>query len=176
MEIKITDTEGLMSNEKPAMVVLQISREEVDAKNIAHPLDNLMVLTDNKDKFLLYKESLVIMFDGYDDDPRELAEIKEVREYVKSLVSAWPYFPWFALRNSGYAALILSFLCKCEFFKQKNGEMGLYLKNKKEVKDKISDMIERSLPLISDYRIPVDEFINSLESFAAEVGIGSMVK
>ena len=53
IEFKATDSEGVANNSDPSLVVLQISREEVEAKNVAHPLDMLMVLTDNKDKFFL---------------------------------------------------------------------------------------------------------------------------
>ena len=176
IEFKATDSEGVANNSDPSLVVLQISREEVEAKNVAHPLDMLMVLTDNKDKFFLYKESLVVVFDGYEDDPREMAQIPEVRKYIKHLVEIWPYFPWFMVRNAGCVALLLSFLCECIFFTQENGEIGLRFNSPSDVKKKIADMIERSLVLISKYEVSVDEFIKSLESFSREVGISNKNK
>lgn len=42
-----------------------------------------------------YKERIDIAFDGYNDDPRELDEIEEVREYVRLLDQQFPFWLFF---------------------------------------------------------------------------------
>ena len=50
------------------------------------------------------------MFHGYDDDPREIEAIPEVREWFSKLFAAWPYWFFFVNRIDQIVPLVLTLL------------------------------------------------------------------
>ena len=83
-----TDAEGFAQIAgRPALVVLQISRQEIESCNYTSSLERLMVMTDSRENTLRYREALILQITGYDADPRELAEIPEVRKFFASLTN-----------------------------------------------------------------------------------------
>jgi hypothetical protein len=52
-----------------------------------------------------------ISFDGYDDDPRELFEIDEVREYIDLLDEAIPELFFFARSERSATTLMFFLFC-----------------------------------------------------------------
>ena len=77
------------------MLVVEASREYVEAGNIVPVLKilNTMIEPDNIKKF---SDRMMFCISGFDNDPRELAEISEVRIFMKKLDSEWPYWFFFA--------------------------------------------------------------------------------
>src|SRR5882762_3294847 len=52
--------------------------------------------------------SLIFMIDGYNDDPRELSEISEVRDFYWALHKAWPYWLYFCdLTHDGLKLMVI---------------------------------------------------------------------
>lgn len=74
---------------------LVISRKEVDSRNIAPALGQLTRFLSSPNIAREFIEGMDIGFSSYDDDPRELDEIKEVRDYVALLDSRFPYWLFF---------------------------------------------------------------------------------
>ena len=74
------------------MLVIQGSREYVEAGNIVPVLNilNTLIEPQNIKKFA---NKMMFVIDGYNEDPRELAEIPEVRNWIKKLDESFPY--WF---------------------------------------------------------------------------------
>ena len=54
--------------------------------------------------------AVTLVFNGYDDDPRELESIPEVREWFAKLFEAWPYWSFFASRIDQTVPLVLTLL------------------------------------------------------------------
>ena len=81
-----TDAEGLANFNDEALVVLDLTRTEIEAGNISSALERLMALTDSKETALRFQESLLIHITGYDNDPRELVEVPEVRTFFGKLI------------------------------------------------------------------------------------------
>lgn len=79
-----TDADGLANFNEDALVVLDLTRTEIEAGNISSALERLMALTDSKETALRFQESLLIHITGYDNDPRELVEVPEVRAFLAS--------------------------------------------------------------------------------------------
>ena len=84
-EIRVLDADGFAGNVEPALVLLDITRREVEACNICSVMERLYVLTDSPENTRLYRDSLMFQVGGYDHDPRELAEIPEVRAFFAKL-------------------------------------------------------------------------------------------
>ena len=51
------------------------------------------------------------MFEGYEDDPRELVDVPEVRRLVARLHAAWPYWAFFMNQLDSTISLWLACLC-----------------------------------------------------------------
>ncbi len=84
-QIILTDADGLESFTKDAMVVLALTRQEVESGHFASALERLHVLAGSRESAMRYQESLIFIVEGYDDDPRELQEIPEVREFFSNV-------------------------------------------------------------------------------------------
>lgn len=75
------------------LAVCAFSRREVEAGLVGDAVDRLMQLSD-EDAIARHLEGrLVLVFDGYDADPRELYEIPEAVRFFRAVTNAWPL--WF---------------------------------------------------------------------------------
>lgn len=98
---------------KNTLLIIGISRQEVESGNHAVLLDNLLELSQSKELTEQYANRLALMFGGYDDDPRPLAEIPEVVSFLCHLTSQWPYWAHFVEKDfSGTVGVILALLAK----------------------------------------------------------------
>lgn len=102
--------------ERPASDALRmtaiVSRGSVEACDIEPLLARLDPLTDSRRMALYWQGTLGFYFEGWDQDPRELYEIPEVRTYFRALTDAWPYW-WHYIEKDGQAfSLVLGLLCR----------------------------------------------------------------
>ena len=97
---------------KDGLTIVGIDRKhEIEAGHIAGALQNLKLLSSTREDCLRYEGTLVLAVDGYEMDPRELAEIPEVRHWFKALDAEWPYWAWFASKSDDTVPLLFSILC-----------------------------------------------------------------
>lgn len=154
--IILTDADGFSQITEPALLVLQISRQEIESCNYTSSLERLMVMTDSRENTLRYRETLHLQLTGYDADRRELAEIPEVRKFFASLVNEWPNWFWFLSREQGMISLLMSLLCKVKIHRR-NGSYGIEFIDHAELEERVCDLLERGLPLLEVYGIPPAE-------------------
>ena len=74
-------------------------RREIEAGNIEPALERLTGLQD-RDTAMALRQGVYFIVDGYNDDPRELWEIPEVRHWIALLDARWPY--WFFYLYPGH--------------------------------------------------------------------------
>ena len=88
----------------------QFSRDRVEAGDAKDFLSRfgLSSLPTGK-KLETMMNSLALMIDGYNDDPREIYAIPEVRKFYKQLWEAWPYWLYFC--NLDTENLMLMVMC-----------------------------------------------------------------
>ena len=163
-KLVLLDADSFVHNTEHALVVLEISREQVETISIASALERLLILTDSAQNVRLYRDSLVLMLDGYDKDPRELPEIPEVRLFFKRLVEEWPNFLWFLNRDMGSIELILSLLCQIDVSRSESAGFQMEIRNPDELKQVIGDMFSRGNILLQTYEITEDEAVSSAET------------
>jgi hypothetical protein len=92
-------------------VILMFSRRQVETCDIDEPLQFLRRLTADRKTALKFSGRISLVVDGYNDDPRELFEILEVRAYIKRLDQAWPYWFFFLSQADESVKLLESCLC-----------------------------------------------------------------
>lgn len=69
-------------------VILMFSRHQVETCDIAEPLALLRRMTADRHTAIDFCGRMSLVVDGYQEDPRELFEIPEVRAYVARLDQA----------------------------------------------------------------------------------------
>jgi hypothetical protein len=78
--------------EQHNLILCEISRIKIEAFDF----DNLLALFDAfKENPISYMGKFSFMVSGYDDDPREIYEIDEVRQYFTFLDKTFPYWLFF---------------------------------------------------------------------------------
>lgn len=157
------NADSFAHNTKPALIIFEISKEDINSGNISSALERLHVLTDSVENTRLYRSSLAIMVDGYNNDPRELYEIQEVRKFFQRLTEDWPHWLWFLNPEMGSVELLMSLLCKIRIIRSKNG-LATEFVQKTEVVDRLRDMLDRGNILFTTYNIPEEEVIASTKT------------
>ena len=161
--IILTDADGLTKNSLAAVLILQISRNEIEAMNYTSSLERLKVMADSRENTIRYRESLLIQITGYDLDPRELAEIPEVRRFFSRLVNEWPHWLWFLSRAHGTISLFLSLICKIKVHRAQ-GSYGLEFVQPEELAAKIDDLLTRGIALFDAFNISPEDAEESAKS------------
>jgi hypothetical protein len=72
-----------------------VSRDDVCRQDISSSLSTLKTLLRTPESARAYMERVDIAFDGYNEDPRELDEIEEVRSFVHKLDAEFPFWLFF---------------------------------------------------------------------------------
>ncbi|RYE40856.1 MAG: DUF1817 domain-containing protein [Hyphomicrobiales bacterium] len=163
-----TDASGLANFTGEALLVLEISKHEIEAGMIASVLERLHVIAESKETALRYRESLVIQVLGYDDDPRELAEIAEVRAFFARLTEEWPHWLWFLHRRVGAIHLLMALLCAVKIHRR-GSATGTEFLNGKELADKMTDLLRRGNAMFHAFGISHIEAQASTESACADL-------
>ncbi|MBN6741374.1 hypothetical protein JKG47_12655 [Acidithiobacillus sp. MC6.1] len=90
---------------------ISVPRADVESLDICPTLKVLEYLSTSADAVREYCGWLIIAFDGYDNDQREVWEIPEIRSYFAKLTEAWPYWLWFMNKAPVYSQIpLLTFL------------------------------------------------------------------
>ena len=89
-------------------VVLMISRREVEAGDLPSVLSRLQVFRATREDAWRYRGQMALVVDGYNNDPRELVDILEVRTLLRRLEAAWPFWAFFFNQVDDSIKLLLS--------------------------------------------------------------------
>jgi len=89
-------------------VVLMISRREVEEGDLASVMSRLKVFRATREDAWLYRGQMALVVDGFNDDPRELVDIPAVRDLLRRLEAAWPYWAFFFNQVDDSIKLLLS--------------------------------------------------------------------
>lgn len=92
-------------------VILMFSRRQAETGDLDEPPELLRSLTADRGVAVEFCGRVSLVVDGYNDDPRELFEILEVRAYIKRLDQAWPYWFFFLSQADESVKLLKSCLC-----------------------------------------------------------------
>jgi hypothetical protein len=169
-QIILTDADGLESFTKDAMVVLALTRQEVESGHFASALERLHVLAGSRESAMRYQESLIFIVEGYDDDPRELQEIPEVREFFSKLTGHWPHWLWFLNRQLGSIPLLMSLLCKSEIRRDSSGVIGVEILDMNELQTKLLDLLGRGNAMFACFGITDEQANASVQSALDKLG------
>lgn len=109
---------------KDQQVIVVCDSAAITAGNISGVLSALRSLSSDRSSAMSAEGAVTLVFHGYDDDPRELECIPEVREWFARLFEAWPYWSFFASRIDQTVPLVLSLLLSGEAVAGEPGMVG----------------------------------------------------
>lgn len=151
------------------LIVLSLLREDIEVGNINRAYGVLAELSADADRALLYRGSLVIMFQGYDRDKREIYAIPEVREFFNNLANAWPYWGWFMEPEPGmpFVSLLMSLLTPGQTVVQ--GKRLGWSTKRSNIALTLQDLLTSAEELGTKLNLPPHLVIESKNRFAAAV-------
>ncbi len=92
-------------------VALLISRQEVEAGDVLPVVGSLLALLNTPEAIWRYRGQMALRVTGYDDDPRELVDVAEVRTFLRELDHHWPYWAFFFNQLDESIKLFAACLC-----------------------------------------------------------------
>ncbi len=130
------------------LILYQFSRDRVqagDAKDFLSRFGKFRVPVGKQLQGMM--NSLALMIQGYDDDPREIYAIPEVRAFYKQLWEVWPYWLYFC--NLESENLMMMVMCCLESLD------AVKVKGQSQVKVSISPL--EVVQFISGGFVPMNE-------------------
>ena len=106
-----TDPVQFLLANPTAVVAFEVSRREVQECLVREVSDRLRTFTATAEAARAAQGRVAIFFRGWDDDPRELCEVPEVRRLAKKLMEVFPQVAFLAENGSG--TLVVLFSCYC---------------------------------------------------------------
>jgi hypothetical protein len=136
------------------LILYQFSRDRVeagDAKDFLSRFGDSSLPTGKKLEAMM--NSVALMIDGYNHDPREIYAIPEVRAFYKQLWEVWPYWLYFC--NLDSENLMMMVMCCLESLD------ALKVKGQSQVKVSISPL--EVVRFISGGFVPMNEMCERAE-------------
>lgn len=101
-------------------VVFGVPYEDIQTGDVATVLSALQGFLENRETVINGRGRVTLLFEGYDDDLRDVFDIPEIRRYAKALDEQFPYWFYFACLDCGSTLQVLS-LCLCQVVKVPGG-------------------------------------------------------
>ena len=96
-------------------VVLLISRRAIETGDTDSLLGRMKLLLATREDTWRYRGQVTLVIDGYDNDPRELVDVPEVRAFLREFDRRWPYWAFFFNQVDDTIKLYLSCLCGASY-------------------------------------------------------------
>ncbi len=113
-----------LSPAKDDILIITITRASVMTCDIAPMQEKLTTLSSTREAAVKWEGTVTFAFEGWDNDPRETAEIPEIRAYFAALTEAWPYWLHFAEKVGDTIPHVLRLLCRGRYERPRPGLVG----------------------------------------------------
>lgn len=168
-----TDMLNLLNIQAKAinMEYLFITKEDVLNKNLKVAERFFKKIDKKWDKF---NERVFIVFDGWDNDNRELYEINEVREYVQLMVSKQPHLLFYLSQLTETLQIVLSCLSN-NLTSIKPSNLKTAVETIKENEHRLNDLnyLEISKPIMIHFKMDesyVSDMVFRIYNFFVDKG------
>ncbi|MHB8523142.1 MAG: chlororespiratory reduction 6 domain-containing protein [Limisphaerales bacterium] len=99
--------------------IFEVPYEDILSGNTDTVLSALRGFLTNRERVVRGRNKITLLFAGYDDDPRDVYNIPEIRRYAKALDEQFPYWFYFADLDQGTLKVLA--LCLCRIVKVPGG-------------------------------------------------------
>lgn len=129
MEIRLTDAGGFERHASQAdLAIVLFSREEVEAQRVGGAVERLMLFSDDAQNVQRFAGRMVLMFSGYDEDPRPLVRIPECVRFFRAVDRQWSYWLHFLRPDPEVLNLAMLLLVDVEPTASGAGQVGYALR------------------------------------------------
>jgi hypothetical protein len=102
------------------LAIFGVPYEDIQTGDVTTVLSALQGFLQNRETVINGRGRVTLFFEGYDDDPRDVYDIPEIRRYAKTLDEQFPYWFYFLCLGGGSTLQVLS-LCLCRVVKVPGG-------------------------------------------------------
>lgn len=102
-------------------ILLEFSKQEVQAGLIGTAVERLMLLSDSRENVEKFRGRVSFVFDGYGTDPREIYDIPEIVKYLGAMTDAWPFWYHFLEKEAESVGILTLALSGGHAANQKDG-------------------------------------------------------
>ncbi len=153
---------------KDQQVIVVCDSAAITAGDISGVLTALKSLSSDRSSAMSAEGAVTLVLHGYDDDPRELESIPEVRAWFARLFEAWPYWSFFASRIDQTVPFVLSLLLSGEAVVGEPGMVG-WCFDLEELKPLLLEMFCHQNELIERLEIGEDANVRVTHDFLEAV-------
>jgi hypothetical protein len=122
------------STVKENMVAIKIEHQSVTDCDPSYMLNLLKNFTSTREQVMAYEGCITFFFDGWDDDPRETAEIPEIRAYFAALTEKFPYWMHYVEKAGDTFMHVMRLLCKGHYERKLPGAVAWSFDDLEEMK------------------------------------------
>lgn len=130
--------------------ILNVHRSDIEQGITSPFLTNLLNLLDTRESVLRWNNSVKFAIDGYDDDPRPLDQIMEVRAFFQMVNMAWPHWMWFMTKHNQIIPRLMHLLTPIRYEEQ-DGKCHIRFTDMAHLTRVINDMRTRAESLFQMY-------------------------
>lgn len=91
----------------PGRTIVAFARDVVETMALDCALHALRQLDATADSAREYRGTVEVVFKGYAEDPREIHQIPEVRQFMRALTERWPFWLYFCSKTSDSLLVVL---------------------------------------------------------------------
>ncbi len=122
---------------KDDLLVLAISREWVVSGDLRSLMETLEPLAATREAAIAWEGTLIFYFEGWDSDPRETAEIPEIRRYFLDITAEFPYWFHYIEKTGDTFGHVLRLLCRGHVERLEGGLVGWVFDDMDDLKRQI---------------------------------------
>lgn len=158
MEFKTTDADGFEGASQGAdMAVVLITRQEVEASNIASTVERLTMLSDAAKYVQHFAGRVAIHVSGYDDDPRPLVLVPECMSFFRAVNVQWKYWLHFLVPDADLIKLIVLLLVDVQVHEVKGGHIGYAVGDSRQLHAVLDELFAAMDQLHARFGVPASE-------------------
>jgi hypothetical protein len=126
-----------LSPAKDELMVVSVPHAQVVTCDIAPILQQFEFMIETRELAERWEGQLMLTFDGWEDDPREVAEIPAIRTYFAALTDSWPYWLHFSEKVGDTLPLVLRLLCRGHVEQVADGLVGWCFDDLEEIQHQL---------------------------------------
>lgn len=146
-----------LSPAKQQLLAIEFRRDEVVRGDVRRVYDILSALIGSRQAAEYGEGSLMFFFSGWDDDPREISDIPEIRRWFVRLTEMFPYWLHFAEKTGDTLMHVLMLLCQGATERSSAmGMVGWRFADLNEVKDRVLWLLAAQEELYEKLGVPAE--------------------
>jgi hypothetical protein len=127
---------------KDQRIVLDFRREEVERGDVRRVYGIRSGLIDSKEAAEFGEGRLLFYFSGWDEDPREIGEIPDIRRWFVRLTEMFPYWLHFVEKTGSTLSHTLMLLCPGQMERSpETGTGGWRFTHLEDVRDRVWSLL-----------------------------------